>query len=148
MFNSPQFWARKNYQSQFKTPYQYVISSLRASATPVVNGKPVSGVLNQLGMPLYGWLTPEGYKFSQEAWLNPDALLRRINFVNGLSNGKSPIARAEKAQPPATAEAVDPLRLIQALGPMLSQRDIQTITTSPTNLQVGLILGSPAFMKR
>lgn len=148
LFNSPQFWSRKNYQSQFKTPYQYVISSLRASATPIVNPKPVSGVLNQFGMPLYGWLTPEGYKYSQQAWLNPDALLRRINFVNGLSNGKSPIARAEKAPPPATAEAVDPLRLIQTLGPMLSQPDIHTITTSPANLQVGLILGSPAFMKR
>jgi len=148
LFNSQQFWARKNYQSQFKTPYQYVISSLRASATPVVNGKPVSGVLNQLGMPLYGWLTPEGYKFSQEAWLNPDALLRRINFVNGLSNGKSPIARTENTPPPTVAEPVDPVLLLQTLAPMLSQSDVTTIATSPANLQVGLILGSPAFMKR
>ncbi len=95
LFDSPQFWARKNYQSQFKTPYQYVVSSLRATATPVINGKPVTGTLYQFGMPLYNWLTPEGYKYSEDAWLNPDALLRRINFVNGLSNGKSPIARPE-----------------------------------------------------
>ena len=148
LFDSPQFWTRKNYQSQFKTPYQYVISSLRASATPVVNGKPVNGVLNQFGMPLYGWLTPEGYKFSQEAWLNPDALLRRINFDNGLSNGKSPIARAENTQPSAIVDPVDPLQLMQTLAPMLSQDDVITIANSPANLQVGLILGSPAFMKR
>ena len=148
LFDSPQFWSRKNYQNQFKTPYQYVVSALRASATPVVNAKPVSGVLHQFGMPLYGWLTPEGYKYSQQAWLNPDALLRRINFVNSLSNGKSPIARAENTPPPPSAEALDPQRLIQTLGPMLSQNDVNTITTSPANLQVGLILGSPAFMKR
>src|SRR5450830_690742 len=148
LFDSPQFWARKNYQSQFKTPYQYVISSLRATATPVLNGKPISGALNQFGMPLYGWLTPEGYKYSQEAWLNPDALLRRINFVNGLSNGKSPIARPENTPPAPDAAPVDPVQLIQTLAPMLSQDSVTTIVSSPPNLQVGLILGSPAFMKR
>ncbi|MFL9878828.1 DUF1800 domain-containing protein [Herbaspirillum rhizosphaerae] len=148
LFDSPQFWARKNYQSQFKTPYQYVISSLRATATPVVNGKPVSGVLNQFGMPLYGWLTPEGYKYSEEAWLNPDALLRRINFVNGLSNGKSPIARPEGTQPSPDVVPVDPVQLLQTLSPTLSQENVTTISSSPANLQVGLILGSPAFMKR
>jgi len=148
LFNSQQFWSRKNYQSQFKTPYQYVVSALRASATPVVNAKPVSGVLNQLGMPLYGWLTPEGYKFSQQAWLNPDALLRRINFVNSLSNGKSPIARAENTAPGTTVKPVDPLTLIDTLAPMLSQDDVSTINAAPAYLQVGLILGSPAFMNR
>jgi uncharacterized protein (DUF1800 family) len=148
LFDSPQFWSRKNYQSQFKTPYQYVVSALRASATPVLNGKAVSGVLNQSGMPLYGWLTPEGYKFSEEAWLNPDALLRRINFANSLSNGKSAIARPEATPAPADATAVDAQRLLQTLAPMLSQDALSTIGKAPANLQVGLILGSPAFMKR
>ncbi|WP_231501997.1 DUF1800 domain-containing protein [Herbaspirillum sp. RV1423] len=148
LFDSPQFWSRQNYQSQFKTPYQFVVSALRATATPVVNGKPVSGTLNQFGMPLYGWLTPEGYKYSEEAWLNPDALLRRINFANSLGNGKSPIARPENTPPPAYAEAVDPVSLIQTLAPMLDQNAVTTIATSPPNLQVGLILGGPAFMKR
>jgi len=148
LFDSPQFWSRSNYQTQFKTPYQYVVSALRASATPVVNGKPVSNVLNQYGMPLYGWLTPEGYKFSQEAWLTPDALLRRINFANSLSNGKSAIARPEGAPAGNDAVAVDPQRLLQTLAPMLSQQDVTTINAAPTNLQVGLILGSPAFMQR
>jgi len=148
LFDSPQFWSRRNYQSQFKTPYQYVVSSLRATATPVVNARPVSGVLSQFGMPLYGWLTPEGYKFSEEAWLNPDALLRRINFANGLGNGKSPIARAENTQPAAHADAVDPVRLIQTLSPLLDQNAVTAIAAAPPNLQVGLILGGPAFMKR
>ncbi len=98
LFDSATFWSHSNYQTQFKTPYQYVVSLLRTTATPVRPIKPVDGVLNQLGQPLYGWLTPEGYNFSEETWLNLDALLRRINFVNGLSNGKSPIASALAAQ--------------------------------------------------
>jgi hypothetical protein len=151
LFDSPEFWARSNYQTQFKTPYQYVVSSLRATATPVRNVKPIDGVLNQLGQPLYGWLTPEGYKFSEEAWLNPDALLRRINFVNSLSNGKSPIARSETPAPAGAAPdpvPVDPQQLIHALSPTLTPYSLGAIGAAPANLQVGLILGSPDFMKR
>ncbi|AEK62747.1 hypothetical protein CFU_2921 [Collimonas fungivorans Ter331] len=158
LFDSPEFWARGNYQTQFKTPYQYVVSSLRATATPVLNVRPIDGVLNQLGQPLYGWLTPEGYKFSEEAWLNPDALLRRINFVNGLSNGKSPIARSDPPPPvpgappvavaPNTAAPIDPQQLQQTLAPALTPHSLSTISAAPANLQVGLILGSPDFMKR
>ncbi|AIY40809.1 putative signal peptide protein [Collimonas arenae] len=156
LFDSQEFWARSNYQTQFKTPYQYVVSSLRATATPVLNYKPIDGVLNQLGQPMYGWLTPEGYKFSEEAWLNPDALLRRINFVNGLSNGKSPIARAETpplppgSPPPVPLPTtpVDPQQLMQTLSPALAPHSLAAITAAPPNLQVGLILGGPDFMKR
>ncbi|SFB81056.1 DUF1800 domain-containing protein [Collimonas sp. OK412] len=162
LFESPEFWDRGNYQAQFKTPYQYVVSSLRATATPVLNVRPIDGVLNQLGQPLYGWLTPEGYKFSEEAWLNPDALLRRINFVNGLSNGKSPIARSDPpplvpgsapgsppvAAAPNTAVPIDPQQLLQTLAPALTPHSLGTIGAAPANLQVGLILGSPDFMKR
>lgn len=150
LFDSPQFWSRANYQAQFKTPYQFVVSSLRATATPVVNSKPVNGALGQFGMPLYGWLTPEGYKYSQEAWLNPDALLRRINFAGGLVNGKSPIARAEGTPAPGNADAqpVDPQQLFRTLGPAITPAGAAHISAAPPNLQAGLILGSPDFMKR
>ncbi|OWY31272.1 DUF1800 domain-containing protein [Herbaspirillum robiniae] len=150
LFDSPQFWARANYQAQFKTPYQFVVSSLRATATPVNNPRPVNGALAQFGMPLYGWLTPEGYKYSEEAWLNPDALLRRINFAGGLVNGKSPIARAEGDPPPANADArpADPQQLLATLGPAITPQAIAKIQAAPANLQAGLILGSPDFMKR
>ena len=150
LFDSPQFWARSNYQTQFKTPYQFVISALRAGDIPVRNSKPVNGALGQFGMPLYGWLTPEGYKYSEAAWLNPDALLRRINFAGNLVNGKSPIARAEGDPVPSNAEArpVDPQQLLRTLGPALSPQTATRITSAPGNMQAGLILGSPDFMKR
>jgi uncharacterized protein (DUF1800 family) len=166
LFDSPQFWARKNYQTQFKTPYQYVISSLRATATPVRNVRPIDNALNQFGMPLYGWLTPEGYKYAQSAWLNPDAILRRINFAGTLAGGKSPIARDAEAAPPAMARAMstdrpvpaqtppepvappDPQQLLHMLGPLFSASARAQIEAAPRAAQAGLILGAPAFMKR
>ena len=151
LFDSPQFWARKNYQTQFKTPYQYVISSLRATATPLRNIKPIDDTLTQLGMPLYGWLTPEGYNYQQSVWLNPDAILRRINFASTLGNGKSPIARdagvalAAMPQPPV---APDPALLLETLGPLFSASALEQINGAAPPAQVSLMLGSPGFMKR
>lgn len=150
LFDSPQFWARSNYQTQFKTPYQFVVSALRAGDIPVRNSKPVNGELGQFGMPLYGWLTPEGYKYSQAAWLNPGALLRRINFAGSLAGGKSPIARAEGAPAPTNAEAppLDAQQLLRTLGPAITPQAAAQIDAAPANQRAGLILGSPDFMKR
>ena len=39
---------------KFKTPYQYVVSALRAAELPTGNVRPLLGALNQLGMPLFG----------------------------------------------------------------------------------------------
>jgi uncharacterized protein (DUF1800 family) len=151
LFDSPQFWSRKNYQSQFKTPYQYVVSSLRASATPVRNVSAIDNVLHQLGMPLYGWLTPEGYNYAQSTWLNADAILRRINFATTLGDGKSPIARdpgvalSALPQPP---QRPDVQQMLQTLGPTFTAPALQLINDAPRGAQAGLILGSPGFMKR
>lgn len=150
LFDSPQFWARENYQAQFKTPYQFVISSLRASATPVVNHKPVDGALAQFGMPLYGWLTPEGYNYSQATWFNADALLRRINFAAGLAGGRSAIARPDNAPMPTAADSppVDPRRLQQTLGPTITPDIAARIAAAAPDLRAALMLGGPSFMKR
>ncbi|MCP3656448.1 MAG: DUF1800 domain-containing protein [Herbaspirillum sp.] len=150
LFDSPQFWARSNYQTQFKTPYQFVVSALRAGDIPVRNAKPVNGELGQFGMPLYGWLTPEGYKYSQAAWLNPGALLRRINLAGNLASGKSPIARVEGAPAPSNTEAppLDAAALLRTLGPAITPATAAQINAAPENQRAGLILGSPDFMKR
>ncbi|MBW9334973.1 DUF1800 domain-containing protein [Herbaspirillum sp. RU 5E] len=150
LFDSPQFWARSNYQTQFKTPYQFMVSALRAGDITVRNAKPVNGELGQSGMPLYGWLTPEGYKYSEAAWLNPGALLRRINLAGNLASGKSPIARPEGTPAPSNAEAppLDPQQLLRTLGPAITPQASAQINAAPENQRAGLILGSPDFMKR
>lgn len=142
LFDSAQFWSRANYQSQFKTPYQFVVSALRATATPVVNAKPADNMLSQLGMPLYGWLTPEGYKYSQAAWLNADALLRRINMAGVLASGRSTIG-GDTPPPPA-----DATQLQATLGPAIAPATAARIDAAPPRLRAALVLGSPDFMKR
>ena len=92
LFASDEFMAADARGSKFKTPYQFVVSAARASATPLVNVQPLLGTMTQLGMPLYGCQTPDGYKNTQDAWLNPDALSRRITFATALAAGRLPLA--------------------------------------------------------
>ncbi|TFW28519.1 DUF1800 domain-containing protein [Massilia horti] len=92
LFESEEFMAADTVGAKFKTPYQFVISAVRASGTPVLNIGPIVNTLNQLGMPLYGCVTPDGYKNTQDAWLAPDSLSRRITFATSLASGRTGIS--------------------------------------------------------
>ncbi len=52
-------------------------------------------------MPLYGCQTPDGYKQTQAAWLNPDAMMLRLSFATALGTGRLPI---EMPPPDETSE--------------------------------------------
>jgi uncharacterized protein (DUF1800 family) len=165
LFASAEFMAPEAVGAKFKTPYQFVISAARASATPVVNVVPLVATMNQLGMPLYGCQTPDGYKNTQDAWLNPDALTRRIAFATALAAGKLPLAnrpalvptparmnksmdRAMDGAPVAGMPALDALRLQSTLGGAISSRTLGTVAASAEPLRAAMLLGSPDFMQR
>src|SRR5271167_1112921 len=89
LFTSNEF--RDSRGAKYKTPYQFVISAVRAAGVPLGNVRPLLGAMDQFGMPLFGCLTPDGYKNTEDAWLSPDATTRRISFATALVRG-SPVA--------------------------------------------------------
>jgi uncharacterized protein (DUF1800 family) len=91
LFESAEFRDPANFGAKFKTPYQYVVSVVRASGLEVANVQPLLVAMSRLGMPLYGCQSPDGYKNSQEVWLNPDALAQRISFATGIGLGRTPL---------------------------------------------------------
>ena len=145
-----------------------MVSAARAAELNVTNIRPLLGTLAQLGMPLYGCQTPDGYKYTEEAWLNPDALTRRIIFATALASGRLALAKPsdpedgrgmgkrqlERAAQPAQAgdshdyaTAVDAERLMVTLGSSLSARTRDTVANSSPGLRAALVLGSPDFMR-
>ncbi len=176
LFHSREFWDAATGDGKFKTPYRYVVSAVRASGVDVINFKPLLGALHQFGMPLYGCQTPDGYKNTQSAWLNPDAMVYRLNFANALGNGNLPLYQ-EPPTPaamggdmlvsmpaiiPATAAAAgpapplappvkppppDPMVLQATLGSPFSLRTTEALAQAPPRLRAGMILGSPEFMR-
>jgi uncharacterized protein (DUF1800 family) len=152
LFHSPEFWNQKFYDAKFKTPYQYAISSIRSTGLAINNVKPLNSLLSQLGMPIYGCLSPNGYKNTQEAWLNPDSMTRRLNFATNLANGKLPISAAmttaANSLPTVPMVTIDPVKLAATLGNNFSAQTQQAIASSNPEIRAALILGSPEFIKK
>jgi uncharacterized protein (DUF1800 family) len=170
LLDAPEF--RDPRPLKFKTPYQYVLSSVRASGIVTTNVKPLMGVLAQLGQPLYGCQTPDGWHDTEADWLNPNAITQRVNFATALASGRLPLQRiddpdaaaggaglkamarqADKAMardqpvegstPPVDADA-----LFATLGPAISDKTRAAVAGSPPAMQAALVLGSPDFMRR
>jgi uncharacterized protein (DUF1800 family) len=172
LFKSPELRDPPNFGAKFKTPYQYVVSVVRAGDVTVNNVRPLLAALNRMGMPLYGCQSPDGYKNTQEVWLNPDALAQRVSFATGVGLGRSPLAMviddrtnndpyiasapremggATDVQAP-TATEESPLNAEAVLATLGSQISTQTRAKSafrtPSSLDASLVLGSPDFMRR
>ena len=137
LFQTQEFLDPKYYGSKFKTPYQYIISAIRASEAQNPKHNFTYGMLRQLGMPIYGCQTPNGYKNTRDAWLNPDGMMRRVSFATAIANG-----RLNNKKP------VDADRLAETLGNTFSDRTNDVIENSPQRLKAALMLGSPEMMLR
>ncbi len=165
LFRSEEFWTSN--QTKFKTPYQFVVSSVRATGLSLPrNVIPLVGTLNQMGMPLHGCPTPDGYKNTEAAWLNPEAMTRRLNFASALADGKLPFDRPVDAStmPPLMNQqamnrsmqgngkpnmpALNWNELSNTLGPTLKPSTRTIIEGSPPELRASLVLGSPEFMRK
>ncbi|MEL7226357.1 MAG: DUF1800 domain-containing protein, partial [Cyanobacteria bacterium J06576_12] len=138
LFESDEFWADANYQTKFKTPYQYLISTARATglSNPEDNTvRRLVGAMGQLGMPLYRCRTPNGYAQVESAWLNADAMLQRVNFARMAAN----INRENRPTPVALKET---------LGDEFSAQTLAVVEESPAGMRTALLLGSPEMMYR
>jgi uncharacterized protein (DUF1800 family) len=172
LVRSPEFRNPTLAAAKFKTPLQYVVSAVRATGEPgVVNLKPLLGTLNQLGEPLYGCITPDGYKNTEAAWLNQDAMIDRLNFATALGGGYLPLLQSDL--PPVAAPAMsmagmsmsaeaapkpappsskpkppDAEAMIALLGTGISASTSDALAAAKPQQRAGLLLGSPEFMHR
>ncbi|NEP77385.1 MAG: DUF1800 domain-containing protein [Okeania sp. SIO3B3] len=136
LFNSSEFWQVETHNTKFKNPYNFVASAMRAIGNEVDNFRPINGILDQLGMPLYGCVTPDGYKNTKEAWLSSDTMIRRSSLAVPLSGGL--LGRGK----PISAE-----KLMATLGNNFSAQTRGVIENSSPELRAALIFGSPEFMR-
>ena len=126
--------------TQFKPPYDYLVSLLRAADVAVDDERALQHQLQQLGMPLYGCPTPDGYAVTEAAWLNPEAMTRRVNLANALAAGKLPLGPAP--------QPVDAQALLATLGARITPRTRDAMAQAPRALQAALVLGSPELQRR
>ncbi len=90
IITSPEFFSRAAYRSKVKSPFEVVVSALRAlGAQPDATLKTAQTVAT-LGEPIYGHQAPNGWPETGDQWMNTGAILNRINFGVAIAAGKIP----------------------------------------------------------
>jgi uncharacterized protein (DUF1800 family) len=146
MIQSPEFFTRETYRAKVKTPQDYVISAVRASGADVQSAGALAAAIAELGMPLYGMQTPNGYSMRADPWNSTAALISRMNFALALASNR--VAGVHTDIPAllpsdaATPEAKDTLLEDRILHMNVSDRTRQAIlaqiTAPPDQQQASL----------
>ena len=172
MLTSQQFWAPEAYRAKVKTPFEYVVSALRATDTDITETQPLLNTLNKMGMQIYGMQPPTGYSTNADTWVNSAALLDRMNFALALVNNRVGGTHFDEANllpavsgdngfvdPYANQARLEQLLLSGDVSPQTHQtieHEIDTVHGLPgnanrptgANTTVALLLGSPEFQRR
>jgi uncharacterized protein (DUF1800 family) len=171
MIYSPEFWTRDAYRAKIKTPFELVVTSVRALGTDVDTPMPLVQWVARIGQPLYQCQPPTGYSDKGETWVNTGALLNRLNFSLALAGNKVRGSRSDVAAVLGSDVEKDPKfalnrAVLVFLGGQAAPGTVDTLDEQLQNPQVvqaklddpvkqvdlgvvtGLVLGAPEFQRR
>jgi uncharacterized protein (DUF1800 family) len=138
ILTSSEFVAPEAFGAKVKTPFEFVVSAVRALGADVTDAAPLVRATQQMGMPLYQCQPPTGYKDTADAWVNTGALVSRMNFAVQLTGGKMP--------------GIEPSALdwvTEHVAADFSEATRATIAKATTPPQIAaLTLGAPEFQRR
>lgn len=130
----PQAWQAA--PVKYKTPHEFVVSTLRCLDFVPAAPQQVAAPLQLLGQRPYSPGSPAGWPDTTAQWDGPDALLKRIEWVTRVGE-----RLGDRAKPLPLAES--------ALGAALSERTRMAIARAASAAQgTALLLASPEFMRR
>jgi uncharacterized protein (DUF1800 family) len=138
---------------KFKDPVQFVVSSMRMAydGKTMTNYRPAVAWLQQLGEPLYGRVTPDGYPMNEAAWTSSGQMVRRFEIARAIGSGNAGLFNNEDNTPgPATGFPMLSSRLFyDTLEPALGARTRDALgRTSSQQEWNTVLLSSPDWMQR
>jgi uncharacterized protein (DUF1800 family) len=136
ILTSPEFLSADTYRAKVKTPFEFLVSALRASGAEVQDARALVREVQQLGMPIYMCQPPTGYKDTADAWVNTGALVSRMNLALRLASGQ------------VRGTAVDGTLAVRLTGDVseTTRATIAKATDGPK--MMALTLGAPEFQRR
>nr|WP_181108956.1 DUF1800 domain-containing protein [Xanthomonas arboricola] len=138
---------------KFKDPNRFVVSAMRLAyeGQPVVNAAPMASWLQQLGEPLFGRITPDGWSLQSQAWTSSGQLARRFEVARALGGGPKQLFRfdGDNDTPLPALTQIDTRPSYRWVAPSLSNgtRDALGQASSPAEWN-GFLLSSPDFNYR
>jgi uncharacterized protein (DUF1800 family) len=134
LINSPEAWVPA--ATKFKSPNDFLISTLRASGTKTVSVQALRTTFEQLGQPPWRAPSPKGWPDTADKWASPDAILKRADWSNLAAD-----VIGETMSPMAFAHT--------ALGESLTPATRTAISRAQDSRQgIVLALMSPEFQRR
>jgi uncharacterized protein (DUF1800 family) len=104
IITSNEFYSQKAFRAKVKSPFEVVVSAMRAMNAQPDSTPRTAQMIAYLGAPIYGHQAPNGYPETGEAWMNTGSILNRINFGIAAAANRIPGARI------ASIPGVDSLR--------------------------------------
>ena len=164
LFTSPRFYAAEVRGTKIKTPFELVVSALRATHSDVGASQRTMQTLRSMGHLPYSEPAPTGFPASSEDWVNSGAMLARMNFGLDLAEGRVDRTRPalEEFAPGVDARDTNALvrgvlasvlpgtnteSLAQALVADL-EKNATGAARARTARAIGLAIGSPEFQRR
>ncbi|MBW8754388.1 MAG: DUF1800 domain-containing protein, partial [Sphingomonadales bacterium] len=134
LIEAPEAWAPE--PAKFKTPWEWLVSSLRGIGMREIGDMQVAPVMQQLGQPVWRPGSPAGFDDIAASWAAPDALVRRVEVAQRV---------ALRVGDRLDARAIAPRLLPGVLSGETGQA-IARAESPPTGL--ALLLVSPEFQRR
>jgi uncharacterized protein (DUF1800 family) len=155
LFTSKEFFSQGAYRAKVKTPFEMIVSAVRATGATVENAAPLVSQISALGQPLYRKLEPTGYSNVGEDWTSSAGLLARMNFALQLAQNQMDGVKLDPGKFSTTPAAVARQILftdaapqtLDAIGKALKEEQPDQSSINP-GLVAGMLLGSPDFQRR
>ncbi len=108
IITSPEFFSRAAYRSKVRSPFEYAAAAVRALNAETDGDQPILNWIARMGQPVFGHLTPEGYRDYADRWLSTGGLLERFNFANALATNRIKGTRVDASRLFANVDINDP----------------------------------------
>ncbi len=84
LIEAPELWGEA--PTKFRSPWEWAVGAMRALNLREVQPQQVTGLMTQLGQPVWGPGSPAGFDDLAATWAGPDAILRRVEVAGALAN--------------------------------------------------------------
>jgi uncharacterized protein (DUF1800 family) len=151
MLESKEFMSAGAYRAKVKTPFEMIVSAVRATSADVDNAFPLAQQIGQLGEPLYRKVEPTGYPSANQEWVSSASLLGRMNFAMALAQNKVPGVKVDAARFDADPQKAARGMLFTDATPETRAaiaKALENRTNNSPAMVAGLVLGSPDFQRR
>ncbi|MEP6898130.1 MAG: DUF1800 domain-containing protein, partial [Rhodanobacter sp.] len=151
MFSAPALLASRG--KKFKDPTQFLVSAMRLSydGNPIGNAAPLINWLNQMGEPVFGRITPDGWPLDGASWSGSGQMSTRFDVARAIGSGRNRLFMTDDDSNP-------PQRITPDLNTPIFKQTIEPYLSAATRTALGkanstqewntFLLSSPDFNYR